>query len=109
MGSNPLFSELEEITSSLQISVTNQQGNTYNRSVSTETDDQGSVYPVPNLVILSAVSPQVHIYVCKCLFWNPSEVIFLNNRHAGTNLNIYKGQETVFNIDVEKSHTEGVC
>jgi len=55
-----------------------------------------------NLVILNTVSSQVRIAVCKCLFRDPSAVIFWN-------VNMTKRQGILFNFGVKKSRIEGVC
>jgi len=57
-----------------------------------------------NLVILNTVSLQVRIAVCKCLFPNPSAVIFFKfNRSTDLNFNMNKRQGTLFNFGVKKS------
>ena len=72
---NPLFSKLNEITSVLQMSVTNQQGS-IKKNFPLKLKIKAVCIRSSNLAILNTVTSQVCIAVCKCLFRNPSAVIF---------------------------------
>ena len=91
----PLFSKLNEITSVLQMSVTNQQEiikkifplKLKNKAVCTRFSDQ---------VILNTVSSKFRFAVCKCWFWNPSAVIFSKfYRPTVLNFNMNKRQNLI--------------
>jgi hypothetical protein len=51
--------------------ISGQSARKYKEKFSSETEVQGSLYPV----LLNTVSSQVRIAACKCLFRNPSAVI----------------------------------
>ena len=56
--------------------VSDQSARKYKENVSIEIEDKAACILFSNLVILNTVSSQVHIAVCKCLFWNLSVMIF---------------------------------
>ena len=90
------------------MSVTNQQGN-MKKSFPLKLKIKAVCIRFSNLVILNSVSLQFRIAVCKCLFRNPSAMIFLKfNRPTDLNFNMNKRQGTLSNFGVKKSHTEGV-
>jgi hypothetical protein len=71
----PQFSKLNKITSVLQTSVTNQPGS-IKKIFPLKLKLKAVCIRFSDPVILNTVSSQVHIAVCKCLFRNPSAVIF---------------------------------
>jgi hypothetical protein len=70
----PLFSKLNEITPVLQMSVTNQRS--INKNFSLKLNIMAVCIRFSDLVIMNTASSQVCIAACKCLFRNPSAVIF---------------------------------
>ena len=56
--------------------ISDQSARKYKEKFSTEIEDQSVCIRFSILVMLNTVSSQVRIAVYKCLFWNPSAMIF---------------------------------
>jgi len=104
----PLLSKVNEITSVLQMPVTNQQGS-IKKIFPLKLKIRAVCVRFSHLETMHTVSSQFRIAVCKCLFLNPVPRFFKFNRPKDLNFNTNKRQEALFNFGVKKSHIEGVC
>ena len=90
------------------MSVTNQQGS-IKKNFPLKLKIKAVCIRFSNPVILYTVSLQVRIAVYKCVFRNPSAMIFLKfNSPTDLNFNMNKRQGTLFNFGIKKSRIEGV-
>ena len=104
----PLISKLNEVTSVLEMSVTNQQGR-IKKIIPRKLNNKAICIRFPNLVILNTFLRKLAMQCVSACFETRVPWFFKFNRPIYLNFNMNKRQRSLFNFCVKKFHIECVC